>query len=135
VKASIVSRDFKESYEREVLNYGHTLGHAIEKDSGYKLRHGEAISIGLYFAAELSHAYGELPAELVDLHRNLLEKLDLPTSYEKSAWPRLAGYLRSDKKRRSENVRFVTLSNIGRTGRSEFELNKLKMVYEDKVGR
>ena len=54
VKADVVSRDFKESKLREILNYGHTLGHAIEKNSGYKLRHGEAVSIGMVFAAELS---------------------------------------------------------------------------------
>jgi len=54
VKADVVSKDFKESKLREILNYGHTLGHAIEKDSKYKLRHGEAVSIGMVFAAELS---------------------------------------------------------------------------------
>ena len=58
VKADVVSRDFKESKLREVLNYGHTLGHAIEIFSKYKLRHGEAVSIGLVYAAELALARG-----------------------------------------------------------------------------
>ena len=73
VKASIVSRDFKESYEREVLNYGHTLGHAIERDSNYQLRHGESISIGMIYAAELSQTFEGLDSAVVQLHYEILD--------------------------------------------------------------
>ena len=68
VKAQVVSTDFKESFGREALNYGHTLGHAIEIYAKYQLRHGEAVSIGLVFAAELAAARGLITPDELDLH-------------------------------------------------------------------
>ncbi|MFM8843762.1 MAG: 3-dehydroquinate synthase family protein, partial [Actinomycetota bacterium] len=95
VKASVVSRDFKESFEREILNYGHTLGHAIEKDSSYSMRHGECVSIGLVFAAELSHRYSGLSATDVLRHREVLRILGLPTTYSANAWDSLYRLMQS----------------------------------------
>ena len=113
VKAKVVSTDFKESKQREILNYGHTLGHAVEKLEDYKLRHGEAISIGLMFAAQLSNVRGELDGEIVAKHKELLELFDLPTSYSRSALPALIDLMASDKKARGGQLRFIGLKAIG----------------------
>ena len=114
VKAKVVSVDFKESKQREILNYGHTLGHSIEKLENYKLRHGEAVAIGLVFAAELSNVTGHLTDEIVNQHRNLLAKFDLPTTYKKDALPALLELMASDKKSRGAALRFIGISDIGK---------------------
>ena len=114
IKAKIVSQDFRESKIREILNYGHTLGHAIEKLENYKLRHGEAVSIGLVFAAELSKVSGHLNSTIVDKHRTLLSKFGLPITYEKSALPKLLDLIASDKKSRGSSLRFIGISDIAK---------------------
>ena len=119
VKAKVVSGDFKESFDREILNYGHTLGHAIELHSKYALRHGECVSIGLVFAANLANQVGLLSAEITALHVNILERLGLPTSYESRHWPELRANMAIDKKSRSGTLRFVGISEIGKTLRIE----------------
>jgi 3-dehydroquinate synthase len=119
VKAQVVSADFKESFAREVLNYGHTLGHAIEIYSKYQLRHGEAVSIGLVFAAELAAARGLITTAELDLHRRILSAYDLPTTFDRQAWQKLAPLLALDKKARGRVIRFVALSGIGSTIRLE----------------
>jgi 3-dehydroquinate synthase len=112
VKANVVSADFKESRLREILNYGHTLGHAVEKLEGYKLRHGEAVSIGLVFAAELSNQLGKLGNEVVARHRELLQKYELPVSYKSGEFPKLLDLMSSDKKVRGANLRFIGLEGV-----------------------
>lgn len=119
VKAKVVSGDFKESFDREILNYGHTLGHAIELHSKYALRHGECVSIGLVFAANLANQVGILSDEITALHGRILEKLGLPTSYETRYWPELRANMAIDKKSRSGTLRFVGISEIGKTLRIE----------------
>jgi 3-dehydroquinate synthase len=119
VKAKVVSVDFKESFAREALNYGHTLGHAIEIHSKYQLRHGEAVAIGMVFIAELSAARGLIDSSVVDLHRQLLNRFDLPTTYPREAWQKLAPLLALDKKARGTTIRFVSLNGIGSTLRLE----------------
>jgi 3-dehydroquinate synthase len=114
VKADIVAKDFKESRFREVLNYGHTLGHAIEKNSGYKLRHGEAISIGMVFAAELSKQLAGLSDDVVLLHRELLRNFDLPISYPRNKFNPLFALLARDKKIKRSKLRFIGIRKIGR---------------------
>ena len=114
MKAKIVSQDFRESKIREILNYGHTLGHAIEKLENYKLRHGDAVSIGLVFAAELSNFSGHLNSTIVDKHRTLLSKFGLPITYEKSALPKLLDLMASDKKSRGSSLRFIGISDIAK---------------------
>ncbi len=117
VKADVVSQDLRESGLREILNYGHTLGHAIEKVEDFRWRHGEAVSVGLVFAAELAHAVGRLDAGDVARHRDLLGGLGLPTSYDAGRWPELLAAMRVDKKARGAVLRFVVLDGIGRPGR------------------
>ena len=131
VKAAAVSEDFKESFGREILNYGHTLGHAVELHSKYSLRHGEAISIGLVFAAELAHLKGYLSKELVDAHREVLSGLNLPISYARSAWPELLPMLALDKKFRGTMMRFVAITDIGKCIRIEgVSQSELLATYE-----
>lgn len=131
VKADVVSSDFKESFAREVLNYGHTLGHAIEIHSKYSLRHGEAVSIGLVFAAELAQIKGYLSAQIVDMHRVILNALDLPITYRRDAWSALAPLLALDKKSRGKTLRFVAISAIGSTFRiDDANEDELMAAYE-----
>lgn len=131
VKAEVVSKDFKESDEREILNYGHTLGHAIEKHSKYKLRHGEAVSIGLGFAAKLSSQLSGLSNELVKRHFEILKSLHLPTTYDRSAWPHLYKFMGRDKKRRDGLIRFVTLKDIGKSDRISASESTLSALYRE----
>jgi 3-dehydroquinate synthase len=119
VKAKVVSGDFKESFDREILNYGHTLGHAIELHSKYTLRHGECVSIGLVFAANLANQSGILADQATDLHKKILSDLGLPTSYESRHWPELRANMAIDKKSRSGTLRFVAISEFGKTLRIE----------------
>lgn len=135
VKADVVSQDFKESFIREVLNYGHTLGHAIEKHSSYQLRHGEAVSIGLVFAAELSKEKLDLDPEIVQRHSRLLQRCKLPVKYRKDAWDELYEFMQSDKKKTNSSLRFVGLNSIGSTNRIEkVEEELLKKIYLKVIG-
>lgn len=113
VKAAIVGEDFKESGKREILNYGHTLGHAIEHAERYQWRHGEAVSIGMTFAAELSRIVANLKDSEVERHRNILRMLNLPISYPQSRWRTLLASMQRDKKTRGGVVRFVLLDSPG----------------------
>lgn len=119
VKAKVVSGDFKESFDREILNYGHTLGHAIELHSKYSLRHGECVSIGLVFAAYLANQLGILSDQIATLHTRILQNLGLPITYESHHWPQLRANMAIDKKSRSGTLRFVAISEIGKTLRIE----------------
>jgi 3-dehydroquinate synthase len=118
VKAAVVSVDLREAFPakagigREMLNYGHTLGHAIEKVEQYRIRHGEAISIGMVYAAELAQRAGRLPVELVDRHRRILASVGLPIAYGNRAWPDLFGAMKVDKKARGDRLRFVVLDDL-----------------------
>jgi 3-dehydroquinate synthase len=120
VKAVVVSADLREALPaeagigREMLNYGHTLGHAIEKVEQYRIRHGEAISIGMVYAAELAQRAGRLRAELVDRHRRILAAVGLPIAYQNRAWPDLFGAMKVDKKARGDRLRFVVLEDLAR---------------------
>lgn len=114
VKASVVSADFKESGLRQILNYGHTLGHAIEHAERYQWRHGAAISIGMVFAAELSRIVAHLDDEAVDRHRRILGQLGLPLTYPADRWKSLLATMNKDKKARGGVVRFVVLDGVGK---------------------
>ena len=117
VKADVVSSDFKESFDREILNYGHTFGHAVEKHSQYSLRHGECVAIGMAFMAHLQSDLGLITDEVRDLHLSLLSDLNLPVTYSAGEWPELRALMSMDKKSRGNTLRFVTISQIGKTDR------------------
>ncbi|MFC3501905.1 3-dehydroquinate synthase [Micromonospora krabiensis] len=114
VKADVVSGDLRESGVREVLNYGHTLAHAIEKVEGYRWRHGHAVAVGLVYAGALARLAGRLDAPTADRHRATVAALGLPTGYRTDAWPQLLAAMRVDKKARGDRLRFVVLDGLAR---------------------
>ncbi|MGN9807193.1 3-dehydroquinate synthase [Micromonospora sp. L32] len=114
VKADVVSGDLRESGLREVLNYGHTLAHAIEKVEGYRWRHGHAVAVGTVFAGALARLAGRLDAATAERHRTVMAALGLPTSYPADAWPDLLAAMRVDKKARGSTLRFVVLDALAR---------------------
>jgi 3-dehydroquinate synthase len=119
VKAEVVSEDLREAGRREFLNYGHTLAHAIEHAESYTWRHGEAVAVGMVFAAELAHLAGRVGEDVVARHRDVLASLGLPQSYRGDRWPGLLEVMHRDKKSRGSRLRFVVLDGVGRPGRLE----------------
>ena len=113
VKGAVVADDLTEQGGREALNYGHTLGHAIERSEDYRWRHGFAVSVGLVFAAELAQLSVGLDPAIVQRHRTLLHSVGLPTTYD-GDWPDLLQGMRLDKKSRGDRLRFVVLEDVGR---------------------
>jgi 3-dehydroquinate synthase len=121
VKAAVVGADLREraavgpgGLGREILNYGHTLAHAIENREHYGWRHGDAVAVGLVFAAILSRDAGLLDAKIAGRHRVILESLGLPTRYDAAAWPELRAAMGVDKKTRGRVLRFVVLEDLAR---------------------
>ncbi|MGB8406854.1 MAG: 3-dehydroquinate synthase [Mycobacterium sp.] len=119
VKAEVVAADEKESALREILNYGHTLAHAIERRERYQWRHGAAVSVGLVFAAELGRLAGRLDDDTADRHRRVLTALGLPVTYDADAFGQLLESMAGDKKTRSGVLRFVVLDGLAKPGRLE----------------
>jgi len=116
VKAGVVATDLKEAGPREMLNYGHTLGHAIERAEDYRFRHGDAIAIGMVFAAELAKRVGRLDGATAARHRDVLASVGLPTAYRPGAWPELRAGMGVDKKARGARLRMVVLDGLARPG-------------------
>ena len=114
VKAEVVSEDLRESGRREILNYGHTLGHAIERAERYQWRHGAAVAVGMVYAAELALAAGYLNETIVDRTRAILKSLNLPVGYRGDRWKELLETMRRDKKARGSLLRFIVLEELGK---------------------
>ncbi|WES65456.1 3-dehydroquinate synthase [Microbacter sp. GSS18] len=114
MKARVVGEDLREAGLREILNYGHTLGHAIEHAERYRWRHGAAVSVGMVFAAELSRLAGRLSDDAAARHRDILESLGLPTTYRPGGWPQLLATMQRDKKSRGGMLRFIVLDDIAK---------------------
>ncbi len=119
VKATVVTADLKESSLREILNFGHTLAHAIELIEDYTWRHGDAVAVGMVFAAELGVLAGRTPPELVSRLRAALTAVGLPTAYPAGRWDELRAAMARDKKSRGATLRFVVLDDVGVPGRLE----------------
>jgi 3-dehydroquinate synthase len=131
VKSRVVSGDFKESFDREILNYGHTFGHAVELLSRYSLRHGECVSIGMAFIANLAEQLEIISPALRDSHLRLLAGVGLPISYSETEWPELHAAMKLDKKSRGNTLRFVVISEVGKTQRLEDPIeSELIKAYE-----
>jgi len=120
VKIDVVAADFRETGGvgkhpgREALNYGHTLGHAIERAEGYRFRHGDAVAIGMVFVAEVARLAGLLDDPTADRHRSVLQSLALPTSYGGASWADLRATMQIDKKSRGDLLRLVVLEGLGK---------------------
>lgn len=125
VKAHVVSADLTEGGLREILNYGHTLAHAIERANDYTWRHGDAVAVGCCFAARLSAQRGLLGADEVALHDELFARVGLPTRYEGSSLEELTHIMASDKKVRRGILRFVLLDGIAHPSTLAVEPNEL----------
>jgi 3-dehydroquinate synthase len=135
IKADVVGADLRESGIREILNYGHTLAHAIERVENYHMRHGEAVAIGMVYAAELSRLAGHAGKDLVERTRSILTSVGLPTAYRHEAWPELRDHMRVDKKNRGAKQRFVILDDIGKVARLEDPAEELLEAAYREVAR
>ena len=114
LKAQVVALDECDEGARHVLNYGHTIAHALEGLTGFRqFMHGEAVSIGMVAAAKVSHAIGRCSEEDVKRQERLLRSIGLPTKLDKSFIPRLLDHLYADKKRVADKIRFVVCTGIG----------------------
>lgn len=132
VKANVVGQDLKESGLREILNYGHTLGHAIERRERYTWRHGNAVAVGMMFVAHLAKNRGLIDAPLVDLHQEILTGAGLPTRYEAGAFDELHDAMLLDKKNRDGRIRFVVLDGLGSCTRLEdATVDEMRAAYEE----
>ena len=132
VKARVVSEDLKESSLREILNYGHTLGHALEKREDYRWRHGNAIAVGMMFVALLAKNRGLISDSVVALHRDILTSVGLPVTYDPAAFDELYEGMTHDKKNRDGRIRFVVLEGIGKTSRLEdATIEEMRQAYTE----
>jgi 3-dehydroquinate synthase len=116
MKAAVVAADLREAGQREFLNYGHTLGHAIERAEQYAMRHGEAVAVGMTFAAAVGRLSGRLDAPTADRHRAILAAVGLPTTYRGGSWTALRDAMSVDKKTRGRHLRLVVLDGLANPG-------------------
>jgi 3-dehydroquinate synthase len=116
MKAEVVAADLREAGRRETLNYGHTLGHAIERAERYAMRHGEAVAIGMVFAAAVGRLSGRLDAPTAERHSSVLAAVGLPTTYPSGSWTALRDAMALDKKTRGRHLRMVVLDGLARPG-------------------
>jgi len=116
MKAGVVAADLRETEagRREMLNYGHTLGHAIERAEGYAISHGAAVAIGMMFAAAVARLSGRLDQATAARHAEVLAAVGLPTSYGGCPWPVLRDAMAVDKKTRAGRLRLVVLDGLAR---------------------
>ena len=113
IKLDIVSEDFTELNKRKLLNFGHTIGHLIEKDSEFKVSHGEAVAIGIYYELLLSKKHMGLPQEVINSYLKYIEKIDYSYTYKFSKGKdSIMEALKNDKKSLIDNVDIVLLSGI-----------------------
>ena len=138
VKAEVVAADLKETGGadghpgRETLNYGHTLAHALEKHSGFSIRHGDAVAVGCVYAAELARLAGVLSDDVAARHAPAFAKVGLPTTVKElgveAGFDDLIGAMRVDKKARGSVLRFLVLHDLATprilTGPSEEQLRE-----------
>ncbi|WP_326824018.1 3-dehydroquinate synthase [Streptosporangium sp. NBC_01639] len=135
IKADVVGADLREGGLREILNYGHTLAHAIERVEEYRMRHGEAVAIGMVYAAELSRLDGRIGIDVVDRTRSVLTSVGLPTSYRPGLWPQLRDHMRLDKKSRGAKLRFIVLDGLAKVSPLEDPPEELLEAAYEEVAR
>lgn len=126
IKSNIVSLDETEKNERRKLNFGHTVGHAIEKVTG--ISHGKAISIGIVLASKISAEKGMLSEKDYERIELLLKKVGLPTKFKelKLDKEKIIDAIRKDKKRENEEIKFVLVEGIGNAKVSAIKIEELE---------
>ena len=137
-KSAIVKKDEKELNDRMLLNLGHTFAHAIEKELQYKIKHGNAVSVGLLMAVKLSVLLKKTSYKNFDLIKSHLLKLDLPVSLKclssKKKWntKSLIKSMKNDKKKVDENLKFILLNDIGKAYiENSVAYEKIKLTIKD----
>ncbi|MEE8127649.1 MAG: 3-dehydroquinate synthase, partial [Nitrospinaceae bacterium] len=114
IKAKVVELDERESNYRMVLNFGHTIGHAIEALTSYsQFKHGEAVAIGMVYAAKLSCQLGKCSEGVVQKIEALVEKFGLPSNLPQFSAGEYIATMYRDKKAHNKNIRFVLVRDIG----------------------
>jgi 3-dehydroquinate synthase len=139
VKADVVATDLREtlgtSSGREILNYGHTFGHAVERIEKYTWRHGNAVSVGMMFVAHLSQLAGRLDQDTVDRHHKILSGVGLPVTYNRATFNQLHDAMRIDKKSRGSKLRFIVLDQVGKPAILEAPDAALLIAAHGKLGQ
>ncbi|WP_437751725.1 3-dehydroquinate synthase [Sorangium sp. So ce1389] len=131
VKAAIVVRDERESGDRALLNFGHTLGHALEAEGGFvRLAHGEAVALGMVAMLRVGCSLGVTDRAAADRVIRLLTRLGLPTRIEDEPVSAALRFLSLDKKRRGSTVRTVLMRDIGSTFVEPMQLDRLASLLE-----
>ncbi|MGN0484120.1 MAG: 3-dehydroquinate synthase [Lachnospiraceae bacterium] len=113
IKRDVVQRDPKEQGERALLNFGHTIGHAVEKLSDFKLYHGECVAIGMAAASFLSMKQGNLTKETYDMICETIQSFDLPIFVDNELPEEILAATKSDKKMEGNKVKFILLHQVG----------------------
>ena len=126
MKADVVTEDERESGRRAILNFGHTVGHAIESASAYELLHGEAVALGMMAALSLGVSLGVTPPAVRERTRALLRRLGLPVDVEHRLTPEVLARIDVDKKRRGQSVRFVLVGEPGTCTLRDIALDELR---------
>ena len=139
VKADVVGGDLREtlgtSTGREILNYGHTFGHAVERIENYTWRHGNAVSVGMMFVAHLSQLAGRLDEDTVNRHKGILSGVGLPVTYSRATFDQLHDAMRIDKKSRGSKLRFIVLEQVGKPAILEAPDAALLIAAHGKLGQ
>jgi len=130
IKAGVIQRDEREGGLRQILNYGHTIGHALETATGYrKLTHGEAISIGMVYAGKLAERLGLCGPEVVERQTALLRAFGLPVALPKIRLADILHCMERDKKVKDGNIHFVLADRIGHVIVQPVDRNELKQLF------
>ena len=132
IKAKVVEKDERESHYRMILNFGHTIGHALEACLGNEyIRHGEAVAYGMLYAAKLSNVKGSLSNSDLKRVSKLIGKLELP-KLKNIDIDRILSFIKNDKKNISQDLKFILLDSIGKAYVSQqIKYNDIKMVLEE----
>ena len=128
IKTDIVQKDEKETGIRKILNFGHTIGHAIERNN--ILRHGEAVGVGMVLAARLSYLQGFLTTQDVDRVEQLVLAAGLPARFNADP-DEVYQNIRKDKKRSGDDIHFIFLKGLGNTMIKPIALSELKTILHD----
>ncbi len=135
IKAAVVADDERDTGRRAILNYGHTVGHAIEAAAGYQIGHGAADAIGMTAEAEIGRRMGVTPEALVDRQQAVLERFGLPTKGPKLDVESVLAAITLDKKVTAGVVNWVLLEEAGRAVlRSDVPEALVREVVEQIVG-
>ncbi|HEY82558.1 MAG TPA: 3-dehydroquinate synthase [Dehalococcoidia bacterium] len=132
IKAEVVTQDELDSGLRNILNYGHTIGHALETVSGFRLKHGQAVAVGMVAAGKISSRMGILKESELSRLKRVLEQAELPTEMPRLKVAEIMQAMQHDKKVRQGKVRFVLLKSIGNVFiTDEVELSLVEQVLRE----